>query len=84
MSRVFIVVSHRYDECKEFCDRGLAIDAKDEKFVSFRAVATKAQKEAERNARKEAALEKKKQTEEARLIEAIKSRGITIHRCRDL
>ena len=56
------------------------MDAKDEKFLSFRSAATKEEREAERNARKEAALEKRKQTEEARLIEAIKNRGITIHR----
>ena len=70
----------RYEECKDFCDRGLAIDAKDDPFLSLRAEARKAEREAERNARKEAAMEKRKRTEEAALLEAIKSRGITIHR----
>ena len=74
------MIYFRYEECTKLCDQGLKIDAKDAKFLDFRSRATKALKEAERNARREAALSKKLENEKQRLIQAIKDRGIKLKR----
>ncbi len=68
----------RYQECVDLCDVGLTADAKDEELLELRAKATKGEAEEKRNARREAAMLKKKQTEESKILSAIEKKGITI------
>lgn len=68
----------RFEECIQLCDRRLEDKPGDPEFVRMRADAARMEKEAERDRRRAAAKEKKTKKDDDRLLEAIKSRGITL------
>ncbi|TRY64096.1 hypothetical protein TCAL_12599 [Tigriopus californicus] len=68
----------RFDECVQICDKGILAHPEEAKLVNFRQIAIVKQKEIERNQRREAALQKKAKVEEAKLLAAIKARGINV------
>ncbi|KAK7076906.1 Tetratricopeptide repeat protein 4 [Halocaridina rubra] len=67
-----------WEETISWCDKGLSIDPSEQKFKSTRLSAAKEKKVIERDFRRKAQEEKKKENEEMKVIKAIMSRGITL------
>lgn len=64
----------------QLCDKGLELEPEHEALLKVRGDATKLQKEEERNRRKEAAAEKKRKAEEAKMLAALRERGVNVQR----
>ena len=67
-------------DCIEWCDRGLRLDLQHNELLKLRADAVRISKENERDERKRALAEKKRNLEEDRLLQLVKDRGIRVER----
>ncbi|XP_030227967.1 tetratricopeptide repeat protein 4 isoform X1 [Gadus morhua] len=67
-----------FPEAIRWCDRGLKMHPGDKKLTELRSAADKHKREAERDARKAMAKEKKEQGERQRLLSAMTERGIKL------
>jgi len=68
----------QYDICQTWCDKGLKVDSKHSELLKLRSDAVRLAKEKERDERKRAMIEKKKKTEEKKILDEIRSRGIKV------
>ena len=65
-------------ECRDWCDRGLELEADHEELLRMRQEAVTSLKAAERDERKRALEEKRRRVEEGLVLDMIRARGIVV------